>query len=787
MRTIHYLTTNWKFVASFQPNYTRVGLSASAEEVDIPHQPWILPEHHIRSTDLEGEFTYAKRIRKPEVIEGDYIFLRFEGVQAKAEIYVEGELVLTHLGGYLPFQVNLTSAFNKQEELLVVVRVDTQEDPSFPPFGHVIDYLTYGGIYREVSLVTLNLAHMDNIKVTTPDLQTIHVKTFLTFRLSPTTQFIVTVRDVDGETILREEQVARPGDNEVTLTSPQLLPWTLEKPTLYTVTLELFQDSILKDYENINIGLRTIQFTPSGFYLNGERVFLRGLNRHQSYPYVGDAMPRALQREDARILKEELAVNMVRTSHYPQSRHFLDACDELGLLVMEEIPGWQHIGDDAWQQTAIQHVKDMIDRDRHHPSIILWGVRINESPDHHDFYTLTNQVAHEADPTRPTGGVRNFKDSEFLEDVYTYNDFSHTGENAGVLPPRQVMKKEVPFLVTEYNGHMFPTRINDGEEQLTAHALRHFNVIKDAAASPQHAGALGWCMNDYPTHEQFGHSDRVCYHGVLTAHRIPKLAASAYKIHQTNTPVLDVSTTYNPGAHPGAVLGDFYVFTNCETVELYKGADLLDRYMVTDGLLHITDLIGNLLVTKEQVSTKDNDTLKNLLWAVSENGIDGLSIGQKLSMLNLMKKYKWSQADAARLFTTYIGNWGSETTKLRLKGYRNGVMVKEVIIGPKYPSHLEFTCSHPLIVEKDTYEIVRLTVSLVDEDSQPLVEAREVVQLSLKGPGQIVGPSAKALVGGSTAFYIRTIHKAGTIRYALMCDQTYQGNGSIEVQIAESN
>src|SRR5699024_3613449 len=136
------------------------------------------------------------------------------------------------------------------------------------------------------------------------------------------------------------------------------------------------------------------------------RVKLVGLNRHQAYPYVGYAMPQRVQEKDAEILKYELGLNIVRTSHYPQSVHFLRKCDEIGLLVFEEIPGWQHIGDEAWQAESIKNVEEMIKRDYNRPSIVLWGVRINESQDSHDFYVKTNAMAKSLDPIRQTGGVR---------------------------------------------------------------------------------------------------------------------------------------------------------------------------------------------------------------------------------------------------------------------------------------------------------------------------------------------------------------------------------------------
>ena len=138
-------------------------------------------------------------------------------------------------------------------------------------------------------------------------------------------------------------------DRKLSFPVPDIKLWDLENPLLYEVKTELLQNGNVLD-ENITLfGFRTAVFLQDGFYLNGKKVKLRGLNRHQSYPYVGYAMPESMQKRDADILKNELGVNAVRTSHYPQSRHFVERCDELGLLVFTEIPGWQHIGDEAWQ------------------------------------------------------------------------------------------------------------------------------------------------------------------------------------------------------------------------------------------------------------------------------------------------------------------------------------------------------------------------------------------------------------------------------------------------------
>ena len=135
-------------------------------------------------------------------------------------------------------------------------------------------------------------------------------------------------------------------------------------------------------------------------------------------------MPSSIQKDDADILKYKAKVNVVRTSHYPQSEHFLNRCDEIGLLVINEIPGWQHISnDESWRNQFFINITKMINKEYNHPSLIAHGVRIDESKDDHDLYLKANDIAHSIDKTRPTLGVRNFANSELLEDIYAYNDF----------------------------------------------------------------------------------------------------------------------------------------------------------------------------------------------------------------------------------------------------------------------------------------------------------------------------------------------------------------------------
>ena len=202
----------------------------------------------------------------------------------------------------------------------------------------------------------------------------------------------------------------------------------------------LVNGGAVHDYR-VRIGFREATFTPDGFYLNGRQVKLFGVNRHQFFPFAGGAMPDRVQAADARIIRYGLNCNMVRCSHYPQSEAFFDACDEIGLLAWEEAPGWGYLGDESWLALAYRDLADMIVRDRNHPSIIIWGARLNETPDDTAFYTSTNELAHALDDSRPTAGAMAGQclTTDYQQDVFAENDYSSiihpTGNREPVLQP----------------------------------------------------------------------------------------------------------------------------------------------------------------------------------------------------------------------------------------------------------------------------------------------------------------------------------------------------------------
>ena len=372
------------------------------DRIVIPHTNIKLPWHSFDDKTYEFVSTYRRRFKLPAEARSQRVFVDFEGVMTASTVWINGVRLGEYKGGYTPFSFELTPHVDFDGENLLAVYVDSTERHDIPPFGNQIDYLTFGGIYREVSLRVVPSTFLENVFAKPKDVLTAHpgleIDCFLQSS-EPRGAFTLEVELQQAEeTIAKTSQrislsgaANEPVAHTLRLDNLSGIKlWDLAHPNLYQVHVRLLDGAHVKDNDVRTIGFREAQFTDHGFQLNGQTIKLSGLDRHQTFPFAGQAMPARVQRRDAEVLRKDLKCNIVRTSHYPQSRHFLDGCDELGLLVLEEIPGWQHIGNQAWQDISVDNVSRMIRRDWNHPSIILWGVRINESRDNHDFYTRTN-------------------------------------------------------------------------------------------------------------------------------------------------------------------------------------------------------------------------------------------------------------------------------------------------------------------------------------------------------------------------------------------------------------
>ena len=771
MRKIIPLNFCWEFSESFDEAFCRG--EGEAETVDIPHTCKQTPFNYFDASVYQMRCGYRKTVEIPREAEGKRVFLIIEAAAHRAQVYVDGKPCgKEHLCGYTEFETELTDYITAGKSALIAIETDSRENQNFPPFGHVVDYMTYGGLYREVRLEIREREYIASV--------------FAKPEISGKLLSEVTVEgNYDGirqRIYYQEEMICEgkfaPGE-ECKLFVEGVKLWNCKNPVLYRLETELILSGQIVDRIKTMTGFRSAVFRADGFYLNGHRLKLFGLNRHQSYPFVGYAMPASMQRFDAEILKNELGLNAVRTSHYPQSRHFIDRCDELGLLVFTEIPGWQHIGDEEWKNIAVETVEEMVKQYRNHPSVILWGVRINESPDDDDFYRRTNETAHRLDPTRCTGGVRCHKKSSLLEDVYTYNDFFHKGDNGGCEPKSSVTSDmNKPYLISEYNGHMYPTKTYDDEEHRLEHALRHARVLDSIWSHRDIVGSFGWCFTDYNTHKDFGSGDRICYHGVCDMFRNRKLAADVYASFSKTVPVLSVSSNMDIGEHPGGHRGRTFIFTNADAVRMYRNNRLIRVYTRKDSIfrhlpfppIEIDDYVGNRLKVYERFKPIQEAFVKDILNSSARFGMSSINIIDKLKTGWLVARYRMTFGQAYSLYGKYIGNWGDEATVYRFEAVKNGKVVSRVCKAPFKKLVISAEANTDTLVEAETYDVAAVRIRMTDQNGNTLPYYNSAIKARISGPAGIIGEKPPVLRGGCGGLYIKTKGRSGKVKLTLSAE-----------------
>lgn len=757
---------SWMFCPEYSDEMRHLPMTGNqGTEVRLPHTVAETPFHYFDESLYQTVSCYQRMIPYTPEWEGKSLRLTFLGAAHQAQVYLNGQLIGAHSCGYTAFTVDLTGKLTEEDNLLTV-RLDSREALNIPPFGGVIDYMTYGGLYREVYLDVQNPCHIRDVfpKVQLTD---DGVRMDCEIYVSPAChkQPCHTRQSLHR---LDESLVAQLPQDQRKYLLHNVALWSLEHPNLYLLRTELSIGDEVVDVREDRIGFRQVDFRADGLYVNGKKIKLRGLDRHQSYPYVGYAMPESMQKFDADLLKNELGCNAVRTSHYPQSHHFLDRCDELGLLVFTEIPGWQHIGNKAWQAQAVENTREMVMQYRNHPSIFLWGVRINESQDNDPLYTETNAVAHRLDPTRPTSGVRYLQHSSLLEDVYSFNDFSYNGTGTGCLPKAQVTPDmEKGYLISEYGGHMFPTKSFDREDHRLEHTLRHAQVLNAYCGEEDIAGGFGWCMFDYNTHKDFGSGDRICYRGVMDMFRNRKLAGYLYAAQQEEYPVLELSSSMDIGEHPAGLIGDIYAITNADSVRMYKNDRFVAEFdrspyeTMPHGPILIDDFVGNQLVEDGAVPEYAAPMVKEILLAANRFGLQTLPQEILEQMQQCEEQFGITETDFMALYGRYIGNWGQKMPRYRFEAIKDGKVVSVITRQPMKQVQLRLNPSHTNLTERHTYDVAAVRIEARSDSGNLLPFYQEPVQLTVTGDIALIGPSLISLKGGMGGTYVKSLGREG--------------------------
>ncbi len=556
--------------------HTVTDLSWQNWDVSTWQQVWIY-RRHFSGAHLVGSHSLPNRI-----------FIDFDGVMVNASVVVNNHVVSNHQGGYLPWSAELTGRVTAGDNLLAVI-VDSRCLP-VPPIGvgdgpQSVDFLQPGGIYRDVSVRVLPQAFLSDLFALPVDVlspqRRVEVECTVDSAVRAHADGTLLVELYDGSAQIASQvatvTVATPGVSTAKLSLTDLGPvglWSPDSPKLYTVRATLSFPGVGSHVLTRQIGFREASFRPEGFFLNGERLQLFGLDRHQLYPYAGMAMPARVQRKDVEILKNDFNCNMVRCSHYPQSPHFLDACDELGLLVWEEAPGWHRVSTSpAWQDLVVQNVRDMVMRDRSRPSVIIWGTRLNETPDVPGLWAATRQAARELDSSRPSSGAVAYHDDvRWSEDVFAYNDYGvspRTG-NAKLKPPFPGL----PYLITEAVGveEARPEHYawTDPPVLLARQAALHGQAQSLARSDPGYSGLLAWAGFDYAS-VLSQDSDNIKWAGVADGFRVAKPGAAIYQSQGDPSvrPVIVPVFFWEHGGIAPAPAPTAMVASNCDQLEVF--------------------------------------------------------------------------------------------------------------------------------------------------------------------------------------------------------------------------
>lgn len=560
------------------------------EFVCVPHANKILKSY--KGDDFQNQiesYRFVSWYRRHFVLDSSYankkVCVEFEGVATVAKVYVNGEYVGEHKGAYTGFTFDITDYIKTDgSDNVIAVRVDSTKQKEVPPEVGNVDYCLFGGIVRNVNMIVTEKVCVDDITITTPYIDlgdsTVHIKTVVQNDTNEAKDVEVEaiIKDASGNAVatgLKKMSLKNNCKSECEFDTGKVKDvklWSVDEPNLYTAEIRIRNENTYTDVTAERFGFRWFEFTDtddeSAFYLNGEKMKLSGINRHEQWPWIGRAANDKLQASDADLIKET-GLNAVRCSHYPQSKSFLERCDEIGLIVFEEAPGWQDIGNDTWKEVYIENVKEMISRDKNHPSIISWGVRVNESYDNHDLYEKTNSIARKMDSTRPTHGVRRletYNDSEYQEDIfcvnYTYPDFPRIR----------------PFVVTEHSMDWWS---GDGCPGATdSQACGFISSFGDAVnyyyGNKFCLGGFGWSMFDYNNEVNYTGTGHLFYSGLYDIFRYEKPVSYLYKSQKD---VKDEAVLYIANYWIDTSAKDVMVLSNCDEVELFVNGNSVGKLM----------------------------------------------------------------------------------------------------------------------------------------------------------------------------------------------------------------
>jgi beta-galactosidase len=598
-REVYNFNVGWRFFKGDVPDAETINFNDEKwDVVCLPHTVELMPAEASGCRNYQGPAWYRKHFNVDEKFKNKLLTIYFEAAMGRTQVYINGKHVLEHLGGYLPFSIELNKyGIKAGDECLIALKVDNSDDKSYPPGKQqdMLDFCYHGGIYRDswmivtdkVHITDANSAgrvasggvftHVENLNEKNAD---VFVKTDVQnddVRLCRI-HILTTLRDPQGNVLITKKSSVQlaPGSNsqslqKIPVRNPKL--WTPETPFLYSVESRIIsKDGKCIDGGTTRIGLRKLEFKgKDGFYLNGKPYGkLIGANRHQDFAYVGNAVPNSQQWRDAKILRDA-GCRVIRTAHYPQDPSFMDACDELGMFVIVAIPGWQFFNKDPeFAELCYQDLRNIIRRDRNHACIMMWEPILNETPYPKEFSLKTLSITKEEYPYTGTFSAGDGKSSGIKDNydvVYGFPD----DLKKGYLQP--MFTREWGEYVDDWYAHNAPNRVSRswGESPQVIQAMHLAMVYDQMCNTPrQFIGGALW----HPFDHQRGYHPDTYWGGLLDAFRQPKYSYYMFKSQMDaklehplaeTGPMIFVAHEMTPFSDH-----DVTVFTNCDSVRLIR-------------------------------------------------------------------------------------------------------------------------------------------------------------------------------------------------------------------------
>jgi beta-galactosidase len=739
--------------------FKREEANSNWEKITIPHTAKIEPL--VVNDQFQGTCWYQKNFTVSNA-QKKKVFLYFEGVMQEADVWINDQKVTNHKGGYLPFTIDVTP-FLKSKNNTIKVKVNNEDNPDFLPGKPLkdLDFNYYGGIYRNVYLITTDKLYITNpiqankkasggIYVNINDINKnkasgtvqVHLKNEFAVKKNASLKCILTNKEgqkleFNSELFSLNANSDKAITQNIVVDNPKL--WSISKPNLYHLEVQVIANNKIIDRYSEKIGIRKSEIKEDGYYLNDEKLYITGTNQHQEYPYLGYAISDEAQYRDAVKIKNA-GFDLVRMSHYPHAEAFLSACDELGILVMNSLTGWQFFGNETFQKNALQDIREMARRDRNHPSIIFWEASLNETqmsesfmeeatkalkeelpfPNNYSACWIDNENYDIFIPARQHGTAPDYwtKYNKGNRKIFIaeYGDWEYYAQNAGFNQTQFANLKEDERTSRQLRAH--------GEKRLLQQAYNFQEAANSNRKGKQTIGEANWVMFDYNR----GYSPDLESSGISDIFRIPKFSYSFYQSQRDANIILDAKLCSGPMVKIANNWTEtsplnVTVYSNCEEVGLY---------------------LNDVLVAKQKpLINANSDQLKHAPF-----------------LFNLDK---------------FV------TGTLRADGFINGKkVVSNVVKTPESPTKIELAYDISSIpINPDSPDMIFVYAKIMDSNGTVITTATNEVTFSLlEGNAELIGENPVKAEAGIATIILKTKNLKSPIKVLAKSENLLLQNGT---------